>query len=334
MKIKMFSVRHDEQPAIQQWAKEHNAHIETTSDDFKTDTINQANGFEVVVIAQHGPFGGPFGGPEVYQQLADMGIHHIALRMTGYDIVDFKAADENGIVVTNVPGYSPRSVAEEALAHTMIHVRHIEEAESRMREHNYSWDGLESYEIHNLTVGILGAGKIGSTVARIFKALGARVIANDIVQRPELADTLDYVSFDELLDQSDVLTVHTNLDSTTHHIINEATFKKMKDSAIFINCARGPIVDTKALLDAIESGEIAAAGLDTLEGEEKVIENDLRGTNQDVSLFDRVMALPNVSLTPHIGFYTDAAVQNMVTIALNDIDLIYHGQPSPHIVHD
>lgn len=328
MKIIMYSVRPDEQPAIQEWATKHDAQVDTTSESLDSKSVDQAQGYDALVVAQHAPFGEP----EVYQKIAAMGIHHIALRITGYNIIDFDAAKKNHIVITNVPAYSPRSVAEEALAHTMIQLRHLKEAEFRIKQHDFSWNGLESHEIHNLTVGILGAGKIGGTVARLFKALGARVIANDIVKRPELADTLDYVSLNELLQQSDILTVHTNLDNSTHHIIDAGSFKKMKNSAIIINCARGPIIDTEALLNALDNGEIAAAGLDTVEGEETVVEKDLRTSKQDFSLFDRLSVMPNVSLTPHIGFYTDAAVKNMVEIALNDVELIHAGKEGLHTV--
>lgn len=328
MKILMYSVRLDEQPAIKEWADRHQAEITTTEVPLDAQTVEQAVGNDVVVLAQHGPLGGP----EVYEKIAQMGIHHIALRITGYNIIDFKAAKANNIVVTNVPAYSPRSVAEQTLMHTMVQLRHLEETEARMRQHDYSWGGLESHEVHNLTIGILGAGKIGGTVARLFKALGARVIATDLVERPELADTLEYVDFDTLLTESDVLSVHTNLDDSTHHIIDAQALNKMKDSAILINCARGPIVDGDALLTALDQKQIAGAGLDTIEGEEVVVEKNLSNSDQDVSLFDRLLAMPNVSLTPHIGFYTDAAVKNMVEIALNDAEIIQNGGVSPRQV--
>ena len=328
MKILMFSVREDEKQFIQKWAQEHDAEVETNQEIVDAQTIELAKGFDGISVQQHEAINDP----AVYEKLAQMGIHHIALRMTGFNVVNLEAAKENGIAITNVPAYSPRSVSEEALAYTMGLLRKIKEAGLKMKEHDFSWPGLQTTEIHNMTVGILGAGKIGGTSARIFRALGARVIANDLVQRPELADTLEYVSFDELLKQSDVITIHTILDDSTHHLIDADALHKMKNTALLINCARGPIVEPNALVAALQNGEIAGAGLDTVEGEEGVVENDLRDSDRDLSLFDTLLAMPNVTMTPHIGFYTDAAVSSMVSMSLYDVDSLLHDKPSDHIV--
>ncbi|NOS34905.1 D-2-hydroxyacid dehydrogenase, partial [Acinetobacter baumannii] len=138
----------------------------------------------------------------VYQKLKAFGIKQLTLRITGYDIVNLDAATANGLVVTNVPAYSPRSVSELVLAQVMRLIRHLGEASAREAKDDYSWTGLEAPEIHNLTVGIIGAGKIGSAVARIFRALGATVIVSDPVKRPELADTVSYVDLNTLLTTS------------------------------------------------------------------------------------------------------------------------------------
>lgn len=330
MKILMYSVRPDEQLAIKSWAKRNAIQVDTTPLNL-VDNIDMAAGYDSISIVQHAAIDDP----DVYSRLADLGIHHIALRITGYNTINFKAADANQIVVTNVPAYSPRSVAEATLMHTMVLLRHLEAAEARMRQHNYSWDELQAREIHNLTIGIFGAGKIGGTVARIFKALGAHVIANDLIHRTDLADTVEYVDFETLLAQSDIVTIHTNLNDTTHHLFNGATFAKMKKEALLINCARGPIIETPALIAALNAGIIAGAGLDAVEGEENFVEHDLSNEHAlDFTTYDQLLAMPNVSVTPHIGFYTDAAVQNMVDIALDDIVLVAHSKNSPHVVHD
>ncbi|CAH0418068.1 D-2-hydroxyacid dehydrogenase [Periweissella ghanensis] len=330
MKILMYSVRPDEKPAIDAWAHRNHAQVDTTPLPF-VDNIELATGYDDISILQHARID-DF---SVYERLAALGIKHISLRITGYNTINFAAADANDIIVTNVPAYSPRSVAEAALMHTMVLLRQLENTEARMRHHDYSWDGLQAREIHNLTVGIFGTGKIGGTAARIFKALGARVIANDLAPRTDLTDTVEYVDFATLLAESDVLTIHTNLDATTHHLFNGPTLAKMKNSAFLINCARGPIVETPALIDALQNGVIAGAGLDAIECEELFVEHDLTNNQElDFSVYDQLLAMPNVSLTPHIGFYTDAAVQNMIDIALDDVALIIQGQLSPHIVHD
>lgn len=281
------------------------------------------------MIQQHGAI------PEemVYQKLKAFGIKQLTLRITGYDIVNLDAATANGLVVTNVPAYSPRSVSELVLAQVMRLIRHLGEASAREAKDDYSWTGLEAPEIHNLTVGIIGAGKIGSAVARIFRALGATVIVSDPVKRPELADTVSYVDLNTLLTTSDVVTVHTPLDGLTTHLIDADALRKMKPTAYLINAARGPIVDTEALIKALNDHTIAGAALDTIEGEAGIFGEDRSQTLVDNQALETLKAMPNVEISPHIGFYTDAAVKNMIDISLDDVKTILEGGKSAHQVN-
>lgn len=328
MKILMYSVRSDELGAVSDWAKANEVTVNSTKDAFSLATVDQAKGYDGIVIAQHGKIADP----KIYEQLKSFGIHQIGLRITGYDIIDFKLAKENGLVITNVPAYSPRSVGEETLAHTMYLLRHIGESRARQLKGDFSWAGLEAREIHNLTVGIIGAGKIGSAVARLFYVLGAKVIAQDPIHRPELSDILTYVDRQTLLEQADIVTCHTPLTEETHHMINTVALKTMKQDALLINCSRGPVVDAKALITALENQEIAGAGLDTIEGEAGIFGEDRTGSDLNNPELSQLIQMPNVSLTPHIGFYTDAAVQNMVDISLTDTLAVLNGQPCEHIV--
>ena len=255
------------------------------------------------------------------------------MRITGYDIVNLDAATANGLVVTNVPAYSPRSVSELVLAQVMRLIRHLGEASAREAKDDYSWAGLEAPEIHNLTVGIIGAGKIGSAVARIFRALGATVIVSDPVKRPELADTVSYVDLNTLLTTSDVVTVHTPLDGLTTPPIDADALRKMKPTAYLINAARGPIVDTEALIKALNDHTIAGAALDTIEGEAGIFGEDRSQTLVDNQALETLKAMPNVEISPHIGFYTDAAVKNMIDISLDDVKTILEGGKSAHQVN-
>lgn len=327
--ILMYSVRPDEMKAIEAWSQENGISVDATEKEFGPDTVDMVEGYDGLVIQQHAAVPQP----EVYQRLKSMGIKQLTLRITGYDIVNLEAATENGLIVTNVPAYSPRSVSELVLAHVMRLVRHLGEASARESHDDYSWTGLQAHEIHNLTVGIIGAGKIGSAVARIFKALGSTVIANDPVHRPELADTLDYVDLDTLLTRADIVTVHTPLDEVTHHLIDADALARMKESAFLINAARGPIVDTQALIEALQGKTIAGAAIDTIEGEAGIFENDLSTTGADNPGLQTLKAMPNVEVSPHIGFYTDAAVDAMVNISLDDVKTILEGGHSEHQVN-
>lgn len=328
-KILMYTVRPDERAAIDAWVAANDIQVDTNTVEFGPDTVDLAKAYDGVVIQQHGAIPDEM----VYQKLKAFGIKQLTLRITGYDIVNLDAATANGLVVTNVPAYSPRSVSELVLAQVMRLIRHLGEASAREAKDDYSWAGLEAPEIHNLTVGIIGAGKIGSAVARIFRALGATVIVSDPVKRPELADTVSYVNLNTLLTTSDVVTVHTPLDGVTTHLIDADALRKMKPTAYLINAARGPIVDTEALIKALNDHTIAGAALDTIEGEAGIFGEDRSQTLVDNQALETLKALPNVEISPHIGFYTDAAVKNMIDISLDDVKTILEGGKSAHQVN-
>lgn len=328
-KILMYNVRPDERAAIDAWVAANDIQVDTNTVEFGPDTVDLAKAYDGVVIQQHGAIPDEM----VYQKLKAFGIKQLTLRTTGYDIVNLDAATANGLVVTNVPAYSPRSVSELVLAQVMRLIRHLGEASAREAKDDYSWAGLEAPEIHNLTVGIIGAGKIGSAVARIFRALGATVIVSDPVKRPELADTVSYVNLKTLLTTSDVVTVHTPLDGVTTHLIDADALRKMKPTAYLINAARGPIVDTEALIKALNDHTIAGAALDTIEGEAGIFGEDRSQTLVDNQALETLKALPNVEISPHIGFYTDAAVKNMIDISLDDVKTILEGGKSAHQIN-
>lgn len=328
MKILMYTSRPDEQKPIDDWAKQHNVQVDTNTVPLTADTVKLAKGYDGVSILQHGAVSNPV----IYQQLHALGIKQLALRSTGYEIIDLKQAAANDLVVTNVPAYSPRSVSELVLAHVMWLLRHLGEVKAREDQGDFSWGGVEAKEIHTLTVGIIGAGKIGSAVARIFNALGATVIAADPIHRPELNDTLTYMDHETVYKTADILTMHTPLTDETHHIINAKVFQEMKPSAIFINASRGPVVDTPALVAALENKEIAAAAIDTIEGENGIVGQDLTGKPLNNENLKKLLAMPNVNVSPHIGFYTEVAVENMVQFALDDVLAVLSGQKSPHQV--
>lgn len=329
MKILMYTVREDEQAAIKHWESLHpDFQVATNTVPLTADTVDLAKGFDGIVVQQHVAIDDPV----IYQKLHDFGIKQLTLRITGYEIVDLKLAAKNGLVVTNVPAYSPRSVSELVLAHVMYLVRHLGIAHANGRQQDFRWIGLEANEIHNLTIGIIGAGKIGSAVARIFRALGSTVIAADPIHRPELGDTLTYTDHKTVYQTADIVTMHTPLTPETTHMIDAAVFKQMKPSAFFINASRGPVVVADDLVAALETHEIAGAGIDTIEGDSRIFSQDWRDKPLNNAPLEKLLTMPNVSVSPHVGFYTDAAVANMVEIALDDVRTILAGQKSRHEV--
>ncbi|MFC6202723.1 D-2-hydroxyacid dehydrogenase [Lactiplantibacillus nangangensis] len=328
MKILMYSVRDDEESAIQAWADKNQVQVDTNALEFHPETADLTKGYDGVVIQQRSAIGDD---PTVYQKLADYGLKQITSRTAGVDTIDIPAAKAAGLTVTNVPAYSPNSVAEMAVTQTMRLIRNLELFDSRIIQQNFQWAGLQAREIRSLTVGVIGAGRIGGTVARLFHGLGAKVIAYDVVHHEELTDVLTYVDTKEaLLAQADVVTLHVDLNETSKALIDAAAFKQMKSDAFIINASRGPVIVTADLVAALKAGEIAGAALDTVEGEAALFNQDHQGEVLADSLIAQLLQMPNVILTPHVGFYTNLAVKNMVDISLDDVLTILNGGQTDH----
>ncbi|WP_010581524.1 D-2-hydroxyacid dehydrogenase [Liquorilactobacillus vini] len=329
MKILMYSVRDDEQAAINEWQKRHpKVQVDINSVPLHLKTAKLVNGYDGLVVQQRGKIE-----KEVYPILKAAGLKQIASRTAGFDMIDIQAAKENDLVVTNVPAYSPRSVAELALAHTMRLIRKLELFDQRAARQDFRWAGLQAKEIHSLTIGIIGAGRIGGTTAQLFHALGAKVIAYDLKPRPELENILTYITKEELLKQADVVCLHVDLNPSSVNLMDETAFSLMKPTAYLVNECRGPVVDTAALINALKTQHLAGAALDTLTGEENFFNFNLE--NQPLPSEDLIelRKMENVILTPHVGFFTNIAVQNMVDISLEDVLTVLAGKQSMHQVN-
>lgn len=322
MKIIMFSVREDEQDAVKEWEERNDISVTTVSEDLSVENIDLVEGFDGLSIQQVTELHDE----GIYKKLSEFKIRQISLRTAGYDIIDTEMAKKHKLTITNVPAYSPRSVAELVLTQTMRLIRHFPALEAHMSHGDFRWRGLVAREIHTLTIGIIGAGKIGSTAARLFHALGAKVIAYDPVRREELEDILTYKeSQKDVLEIADVVSLHVPLDSSTVHLIDAEALSQMKPDAYLINAARGPVLDTQALIKALEASELAGAALDTLTHEQEVFNQDLR-TQELPDDLKQLMVMKNVLITPHIGFYTTEAVRNMVDIGLdNTVAVLLNG---------
>ncbi len=325
-KILMTSVRDDEQAAIKQFAQEHDVEIITTPK-LIDDAVNLTAGVDGLVIQQRSPVD-----PAVYPQLKANGLKQIATRTAGFDMVDIQAAHDNGLTVTNVPAYSPRSVAEHALMQIFRLLRKSYRFDTQVASGDFRWFSDEqALEIHTATIGIIGVGRIGGTLAKLLKALGARVLGFDVQPREEMRGIVDYVSKEDLLKQSDVVSLHVDLNPSSTGLLTAADFALMKPTAGLVNASRGPVVVTADLVAALKDHQLAAAALDTFEGENEVVMTDRREKGlADVPLVEELHAMDNVILTPHIAFFTNLAVKNMVDFALEDVLLILDGKPSPH----
>ncbi|KPN83734.1 D-lactate dehydrogenase [Apilactobacillus kunkeei] len=329
MKLLMFNTQPYEVETFEKIADDLKVQIDWTEERLSLDNVDKTKDYDAITIQQHGNLEGE----DLYKRLAENGIKQISLRSTGYEIIDLDLANKYNLKVTNVSGYSPRSVSELVLADTMALLRRLKDYSKREERNDFSWTGAQSREIHNLTVGVIGAGTIGSASARIFRALGARVLAYDPVQRTDLADTVEYVDVNYLLSESDVVTLHTPLTPEMDRFMNFDRFKKMKNDAIFINASRGGVVDTDALVAALEAGEIGAAGIDVFDGEAGITSVDLGDKGYDNDNLKALIAMDNVIVTPHIAFFTDIAVYNMALFSTRDAIKIVNGEEAVYPVN-
>lgn len=328
MKIIMYSVLAEEKPYIEAWAQKNGHEITQVTADLTAATVELARGYDGIDIQQTIPTKDPV----IYQKLASYSIKQITARMVGYEMLDLKLATENGLTVTNIPAYSPRAIAELGVTQAMRLIRQLGYFDQRMANGDFTWNNMISREIHDLTVGVIGAGHIGGASAQIYTALGAKVIATDPVYNVELTPYLEYVDLDTLLSQADIVTIHTPLTAATTNLINAQTLHQMKSTAYFINMARGGLVDTDALIDALQQHEIAGAALDTLADENLFFEHQVKPAQVPAD-YKVLKAMPNVLITPHSAFFTNTAIKNIVEIGLNDVVAIVNGEKSLHALN-
>ncbi|MGC8852806.1 MAG: NAD(P)-dependent oxidoreductase, partial [Hydrogenobacter sp.] len=249
----------------------------------------------------------------------------IVTRSVGYDHIDINYCRLKGIKVAHMPAYSPRSVAEHAIAMMFALIRRLKKVEKRIRNMDFSQDNeLEAQTFADLTVGVIGTGKIGSWTAKILHFLGSRVLAYDVVENIELkALGVNYTDLEKLLKESDIISLHVPYTPQTHHMINAERIKLMKEGAILINTSRGKVVDTDALYEALMQGKLGGAGLDVFEDEELLILKSYeRGLASDKNLkIIKLSTLDNVIITPHIAYYTKEAVNNIRKCTVECIEM-------------
>ncbi len=255
----------------------------------------------------------------VCKQLAIKGIKIIALRCAGFNNIDLEAAKSNGLKVCRVPAYSPEAVAEHALALILTLNRKTHKAYNRVREQNFSLNGLLGFNLHGKTVGVIGTGNIGKAFCRIMMGMGCRVLAFDLIANKDM-ETLgvEYHPLIEVL-TCDIISLHCPLNNQTRHLINEETIGRMKKGVMLINTSRGALVDTKAVIGALKSGHIGYLGIDVYEQEEHLFFRDLSDEVIRNDEIQRLLGFSNVLLTAHQAFFTDEALSQIATTTLKNV---------------
>ncbi len=239
--------------------------------------------------------------------LSEAGVTYISTRSVGCNHIDVNYAESVGVSVETV-AYSPDSVADYTLMLMLMAVRHAKSVIRRAEVHDYRLTDVRGKELRDLTIGVIGTGRIGAAVVDRLRGFGCRMLAHD--KRPRTA--AEYLPLDELLQQSDVVTLHTPLNAETHHLLDRRRIEQMKHGAFIINTGRGSLLDTEALVPALESGRVGGAALDVLEGEEGIFYADCRSKPLEGTPLLRLQQLPNVIISPHTAYYTDHALRDTV----------------------
>ncbi len=273
---------------------------------------------------------------QALQALRSVGVRLIALRSAGYNHVDLAAAEQFNLPVVRVPEYSPFAVAEHAVALVLALNRKIHRAYARVREWNFSLDGLVGFDMHGKTVGIVGTGRIGQAAARIFHGFGCRVLAYDLKRDPELVSELGGVRYGELTEiyrESDIISLHVPLTPATHHMIDAPALAAMKPGVVLVNTGRGALIDSRELLVSLKKGHLGGAGLDVYEEEEGVFFQDLSNRVLQDDVLARLLTFPNVLVTSHQAFLTKEALANIAQVTLENVAAFERGEPLRNAVH-
>lgn len=266
--------------------------------------------------------------------LAEQGIVAIALRSAGYNHVDLVAAEHHGVAVMRVPEYSPHAVAEHAVALLLALDRKIHRAQVRVREWNFSLEGLVGFDLYQKVVGVIGTGRIGRAAARIFRGFGCEVLLFDAAPQPAFAAEIGahYVALPELYRRARVITLHVPLTPQTHHMIDAAALAVMQVGVVLINTGRGALIDSRALVDALKTGHVGGAGLDVYEEEEGVFFEDLSDRVLQDDVLARLLTFPGVIITAHQAFLTREALDTIATVTLANLSAFERDGSVPNAV--
>lgn len=284
-------------------------------------TAPLAQGFEAICVFVNDQLN-----RAVMTQIANSGVKLIALRCAGFNNVDHRAAKELGVTVLRVPAYSPMAVAEHALALMMSLNRKTYRAYNRIRDSNFTIEGLLGFDMFNKTAGIIGTGRIGQEMARILYGLGLNVLAYDPFPNTAVEPYADYVDLATLYQQSDIISLHVPLLPETHHLINDTALAKMKAGVMLINTSRGALMDAQALINGLKTAHIGYLGIDVYEQEEHLFFEDHSEEIIQDDVFERLVTFPNVLITAHQAFFTQEALDQIAETTFQNLTTFADGQ--------
>jgi D-lactate dehydrogenase len=307
MKTIMYSIQDFERSYLLQANREHHE-LTLLEEALDEGTAAYAHKHEAAVI-----FTGDDASAEVLQKLHNAGVKYLAIRAVGYDNIDLKKATALGIAVANVPEYSPYAIAEHSIALMLALNRKLILANSQVHHHNFKVGKLVGFDLNKKTVGIVGTGRIGSIMARILHGFGCRLLGYDTKEKKALSKYFDlqYVDLKTLCKESDIISLHTPLNTATKYLINKALIDEMKPAVMLINTARGAVRNTADVIDALETGKIGYLGTDVYEKEKGIFFYDYSKNPIKDKMLKKLMSFPNVIVTPHQAFATQEALTNI-----------------------
>ncbi len=302
-------------------------HIEYLKSDLEPRTAALAEGFDAVCAFVSSDIGA-----DTMDILHAKGIKLLLMRCAGFNNVDLDKAKEYDIRVMRVPGYSPEAVAEHAMALALAANRKLHKAYNKVRENDFSLSGLMGFNFYQKTAGIIGTGKIGAAMCRICRGFGMRVLAYDVYENADLKEFVEYLPLEQVLAESDLLSLHCPLTDDTYHLINLDTIKKMKDGVVLVNTSRGALVKTQDLIEGIRMRKFAGVGLDVYEEETNNVFEDRSDEILEHSTTARLLSFPNVMITSHQGFFTREALTAIAETTLQNACDYLAGKDSPNDV--
>jgi D-lactate dehydrogenase len=323
MKVAIFSTKYYEREYLNKFNNAGKHQLSYFDAVLNEDSTNLTIGFEAVCIMLSDIID-----EKVIDKLSANSIQLICLRSAGFDNVDIEAAAKRNIKVLRVPAYSPQAIAEHAAALILTLDRKTYKAYNRVRENNFTLHNLMGFNLYGKTVGVIGTGKIGRAFCTIMQGFGCKVIAYDIKESEAVKNKgIEYKTFDQVLQASDIISIHCPLTPDTQHLFNSIAFAKMKTGAMLINTSRGAVIKTAHAVEALKRAQLGYLGIDVYEGEEKLFFKDLSGTVIQDDLIERLMSFNNVLITPHQAFFTKEAVEQIAITTIKNLSDFENGMP-------
>ena len=328
MRIAVFNTKPYDQRFLEEANAAHQHDLVFLEPHLSVHTARLAEGCAVICTFVNDPLNAA-----TLEVLSALGVKLVALRCAGFNQVDLHTAERLGITVARVPAYSPYAVAEHAVALILTLNRNVHRAYNRVREGNFALEGLLGFDLHGKTVGVIGTGKIGAVFARILRGFGMTVLAHDVQQNAELeGEGLRYVGLEELLERSDIVSLHCPLTPQTQHLVNAERLGRMKRGAMLVNTSRGALVDTPAVIEALKSGCLGALALDVYEEEGDLFFENLSDRVIQDDVFMRLLTFPNVLITGHQAFFTREALTGIAQTTIENVTAFESGTGTLHHV--